>query len=239
MIPCFIDQLFPQVGIRMVEIFERLGHEVEYPMDQTCCGQPPFNSGFQDEARQVAVRVLEIFKSAEVVVVPSGSCAAMVKVFYPELFQESPQEEAAKELAAKTWEFSQFLVEKLEVTDVGASFPGKVTFHDGCHGLRELGVKGAPRALLEKVRDLELVEMGEAETCCGFGGTFAVKFPQISTAMAQVKSNSAEESGAEYIVSNDASCLMQIQGYLDRQPKNEIRCFHLAEVLAKNLDKTE
>ena len=232
-IPCFIDSLYPKVAMSIVQILERLGHEVDYPEGQTCCGQPPFNSGYWDEAREVAARQLEVFRNAEVVVSASGSCGAMFKKFYGELFHKRPEEAAAKELAAKTYEFSEFLVNKLGVRDVGARFEGKVTFHDGCHGLRELGTKQAPRELLRAVKGLELVEMGEAESCCGFGGMFAVKYPQISTAMAEVKCNSIIETGVEYVVSNDSSCLMQIQGYLSRNSPRVVKSLHLAEVLAQ------
>jgi L-lactate dehydrogenase complex protein LldE len=229
-IPCFVDACNPQAGIRIVEIFESLGHTIECPEEITCCGQPAFNSGYWEEARTVAVPVIERLRDAEVVVIASGSCGAMLKVFYPELFEKTKYVELARSVAAKTFEFSDFLVNRLGVTELGARFPHRVTFHDGCHGLRELGNKREPRALLEKVRDLELVEMAEAETCCGFGGTFAAKFPMISTAMGEVKCSSAMETGADFIVSNDSSCLMHIQGLLDRQGK-PIRTIHLAEVL--------
>jgi len=224
--------MFPKVGISIVQILERLGHTIEYPEDLACCGQPAFNSGYWDEARSVAVKVLERLEKSEAVVIASGSCGAMLKIFYQELFAGTPDEPAAKAFSAKCWEFSEFLVKKLSVTDVGARFPAKVTFHDGCHGLRELGNKKGPRELLAKVRDLELVEMQDAEVCCGFGGTFAVKYPMISTAMGEVKCASAFETGADYIVSNDSSCLMQVQGLLDRQGK-KLKTIHLAEVLAR------
>ena len=231
-IPCFVDALFPRAGISMVEILERLGHKVVFPDQITCCGQPPFNSGYWDEARTVAAKVLPQLAEAEAIVIGSGSCGAMLKVFYPQLFENTPQSALAKQISARTWEFSDFLVSKLGVTDLGAKFPHKVTFHDGCHGLRELGIKKSPRALLGKVSGLELVEMGEAETCCGFGGTFATKFPMISTAMGEVKCTSATETKADYIVSNDSSCLMHIQGLLSRQG-NPLKTIHLAEILAK------
>ena len=231
-IPCFIDSLYPNVGMSMVRILERLGHTVDVPEGQTCCGQPPFNSGYWDEARSVAQNQLRAFKDAEVIVSGSGSCGSMLKVFYPELFHGREQETEAKALSAKTWEFSEFLVNKLGVTELGARFEGRATFHDGCHGLRELGTKQAPRELLKHVKGLELVEMGEAETCCGFGGTFAVKFPQISTAMAEVKCNSICETKADYVISNDSSCLMQIGGYLNRNV-GTVKCLHLAEVLVQ------
>jgi L-lactate dehydrogenase complex protein LldE len=230
-IPCFIDTLFPRVGMSVVEVLEGLGHEIIVPEAITCCGQPAFNSGCWEESREVARKVLQTLKDAEVVVIASGSCGAMLKVFYPELFADTPEESAAKNLAAKTWEFSQFLVDKLGVTDVGAKFPSKVTFHDGCHGLRELGCKTQPRALLSKVKGLELVEMRDAETCCGFGGTFSAKFPMISTAMGEGKCDTAKDTGAEYIVSNDSSCLMHVQGLSDRQGR-KLKTIHLAEILA-------
>jgi L-lactate dehydrogenase complex protein LldE len=233
-IPCFIDQFYPDAGIGMVKILEKLGHTVHYPESQTCCGQPAFNSGYWDEARSVACGMLDAFRDAEVIVGVSGSCGAMLKVFYPEMFHGQPREAEAKALAAKTHEFSSFLVNVLGVTDLGAEFPAKATFHDGCHGLRELGIKREPRALLANVKGLELIEMKEAETCCGFGGTFSVKFPEISTAMGEVKCASILETGADLVISNDSSCLMQIQGRLDRQGK-PVRSMHLAEVLAHSM----
>ena len=224
--------MFPNAGISMVRILERLGHQVVCPDAVACCGQPAFNSGYWDEARLVAEPALAQLKSAEAVVVASGSCGAMLKVFYPQLFAGRPEEQAAQTLSHKVWEFSDFLVSKLGVTDLGAKFPAKVTFHDGCHGLRELGIKRSPRALLEKVSGLELVEMKDVETCCGFGGTFAAKFPMISTAMGEVKCSNATTTGAEYIVSNDSSCLMHLQGLLSRQG-SPVKTIHLAEILAR------
>jgi len=224
--------MFPTVGISMVKILERLGHSVECPAELACCGQPAFNSGYWPEARAVAVNVLDRLKDAEAVVIASGSCGAMLKVFYGELFAGTGQAEAAKILATKCYEFSDFLVNKLGLTDLGARFPAKITFHDGCHGLRELGIKKPPRQLLAKVRGLELIEMTDVETCCGFGGTFSAKFPMISTAMGEVKCGTASETGVEYIVSNDSSCLMHLQGLLARQG-SKLKTIHLAEVLAK------
>lgn len=229
-IPCFVDMMYPQVGISMVRILERLGHSVRCPESAACCGQPAFNSGYWDEARAVAEKTLAALADSEVVVIASGSCGAMIKKFYLELFKGTPTEPAAMALSRKCYEFSDFLVSRLGVTDLGAYFPAKVTFHDGCHGLRELRIKSQPRKLLEKVRGVQLVEMSE-EVCCGFGGTFAAKFPMISTAMGEVKCAHALQTGAEYIVSNDSSCLMHIQGLVDRQ-KMPLKTIHLAEVLA-------
>jgi len=229
-IPCFVDSFFPQTGKHVVNILERLGHTVDYPMELTCCGQPAFNSGYWEETRTVALRVLKNFEKSDVVVIVSGSCGAMLKVFYPDIFKDTPLHGVALDLSAKTHEFSEFLVNELKVTDLGASFPAKVTYHDGCHGLRELQIKNEPRELLSHVRGLELVEMSEVETCCGFGGTFAAKFPAISTAMGEVKNTSAIESGADYMVSGDSSCLMHLQGLLDRQ-KKPLKTIHLAQIL--------
>jgi len=217
-----------------VTVLERLGHTVDYHEDLFCCGQPAFNGGYWDEARQVAGPVVKTLAAddADAIVIGSGSCGAMLKVFYRDLFAGTPQAEDAVAVGERTWEFSDFLVTKLGVTDVGARFPAKVTLHDGCHGLRELKVKQQPRRLLEHVEGLELIEMRDAETCCGFGGTFSAKFPAISTAMGEVKCAAAAETDAEYIISNDSSCLMQIQGLLDRQ-KKPIKTMHLAEVLAR------
>lgn len=231
-VPCYMDACFPQAAISMVRVLEKLGHQIEFPAELACCGQPPFNSGYWDEARKIARPVLKRLENAEAVVIGSGSCGAMLKVFYRELFAGLPEEGAARALAEKTWEFSDFLVTKLGVKDVGAKYERKVTFHDGCHGLRELKTKQQPRELLRHVRGLELVEMSEAETCCGFGGAFAAKYASISTAMGEVKCASAAQTGAEVIVSNDSSCLMHIQGLLAREGR-PIQTMHLAEVLVQ------
>ncbi|MBV8378228.1 MAG: (Fe-S)-binding protein [Verrucomicrobia bacterium] len=233
LIPCFVDQLFPSVGISVVRIFEKLGHTVDFKESILCCGQPAFNAGYWKEAREIAAPVLKSLAGSDPVVVPSGSCAAMVKNFYPELFRETRQAEDAVQLSQRTYEFSAFLVDQLRVTELGSRFPARVTFHDGCHGLRELHAKRQPRQLLEQVRDLTLLEMEDQTSCCGFGGTFAVKFPMISTAMGETKCASAVETGAEYLVSNDSSCLMHLQGLLNRQHQ-KLKIIHLAEVLASS-----
>lgn len=230
-VPCYQDAFYPKAAMSVATVLERLGHTIQTHPTLTCCGQPSFNSGYWAEARPVARRVLQELGDSEAVVVPSGSCGAMLKVFYPQLFAGTTDEEAAQELAPKVFEFSQFLVSVLGITDVGARFPHKVTYHDGCHGLREMGVVTEPRSLLANVQDLELIEMGEAQTCCGFGGAFSVKCGDIATAMGEVKAKSASQTSAEFLVSNDSSCMMHIQGLLSRQ-KNPLQCIHLAEVLA-------
>ena len=209
----------------MAEVLDRAGCEVEFREAQTCCGQPAFNSGFHREASSVARHFLKVFEDAEHIVVPSGSCASMISHHYADLFgRQDP-------VASRVWEFSQFLVDVLHVDDVGARLDRAVTYHDSCHALRELKLKDPPRRLLSHVRDLRLTEMDAAEECCGFGGTFSVKFPDISGAMARTKIDSILKTGADTVVSIDSSCLMQLDGVLRRAGSN-IRTMHLAEVLA-------
>jgi len=227
-VTCVIDQVFPQVGLAMADVLERTGCEVEFREAQTCCGQPAFNSGYRDEARTVAEHFLKTFEGAEHIVVPSGSCASMISHHFAELL---PGDKRVHDLEPRVWEFSQFLTNVLKVEDVGATFDGLVTYHDSCHALRELKIKDGPRKLLGNVRGLRLVEMEPAEECCGFGGTFAVKFPEISGGMVRTKIDAIERTGASTVVSIDSSCLMQIQGALSRAG-SKIRTMHLAEVLA-------
>ena len=231
-VTCMVDQLFPKVGLAMADVLERLGYQVDFPEAQTCCGQPAFNSGYRAEARTVARHFLNTFEKSEIVVVPSGSCTSMIMHHFAELFHKEPESLArAHALEDRVFEFSTFLTQVAGVEDVGARFDDIVTFHDGCHGLRELGVKSAPRRLLANVRGLELREMQPAEDCCGFGGTFSVKFDELSGAMGRSKVESILRTGAHTVVSLDPSCLMQIQGVLSRAGSS-IRTMHLAEVLA-------
>ena len=231
-VTCMVDQLFPKVGIAMADVLESLGYRVDFPEAQTCCGQPAFNSGYRAEARAVARHFLNTFEHSEAVVVPSGSCTSMVVHHFAELFTKEPETLArVHALEKRVWEFSTFLTEVAGVEDVGARFESVVTFHDGCHALRELGVKNAPRRLLAHVRGLELREMQPAEECCGFGGTFSVKFAELSGAMAQTKIDAILRTGADTVVSLDPSCLMQIQGALARAGSS-VGTMHLAEVLA-------
>ena len=231
-VTCIVDQLFPKVGLAMADVLERVGCTVDFPEAQTCCGQPAFNSGYRAEARTVARHFLDTFQSAEAIVVPSGSCTSMVAHHYEELFHKEPAMlDRVRSIASRIYEFSTFLTEVAKVEDVGARLDDVVTFHDGCHALRELGIKSAPRRLLANVRGLELREMSPAEECCGFGGTFSVKFAELSGAMARTKIEAIERTGANTVVSLDPSCLMQIQGALSRAG-SPIRTMHLAEVLA-------
>jgi L-lactate dehydrogenase complex protein LldE len=231
-VTCMVDQIFPQVGMAMAHVLESLGYTLDFPERQTCCGQPAFNSGYRDEARTVARHFLDTFEACETVVAPSGSCVSMVTNHFAELFAHEPETMARVEaLRGRVWEFSAFLTESAGVEDVGARLEDVVTYHDGCHSLRELGIREAPRRLLRNVRGLELREMDPAEECCGFGGTFAVKFPELSGAMARTKLEAILRTGARTVVSADPSCLMQIQGALSRAG-SEVRTMHLAEVLA-------
>ena len=231
-VTCIGDQLFPKAGLAVADVLERLGYRVDFPEAQTCCGQPAFNSGYWDEARAVADHFLRVFADAEYIVIPSGSCGSMVGHHFADLYKNDPEIlRQAHDLETRVWEFSKFLTEVAKVDDVGARFPHKVTYHDSCHALREMGVKAGPRRLLSHVQDLQLTEMDTCEECCGFGGTFSVKFDQVSGGMARTKIESIKRSGAEYVVSIDSSCLMQIQGALLRSG-SPVQTIHLAEVLA-------
>lgn len=231
-VTCIIDQLFPQVGLAMCQVLERLGYTVDFPEAQTCCGQPAFNTGYREEARRVARHFLEVFREAECVVIPSGSCTAMIMHHYPELFEDEPRwREETERLLPRLWEFSKFLLEVARVEDVGARYDGVVTFHDSCHGLRELGIKEGPRRLLARVRGLTLREMEPAEECCGFGGTFAVKFPEVSGGMGRAKIEAIRQTGAGAVVGIDSSCLLHLRGMLSRSGV-DVRTLHLAEVLS-------
>ncbi|HLX43882.1 MAG TPA: (Fe-S)-binding protein [Bryobacteraceae bacterium] len=222
-VTCIVDQVFPRVGMAMAEVLERAGCEVEFREAQTCCGQPAFNSGYREEARDVARHFLKVFEGAEYIVIPSGSCTSMISHHYADLFDGHHE--------TRVHEFSRFLVEVLKVDDVGARLDSVATYHDSCHALRELKIHDAPRRLLRNVRGLQLTEMDAAEECCGFGGTFSVKFAEVSGAIGRTKVESIVRSGADTVVSIDSSCLMQLQGVLSRAGST-VRTMHLAEVLA-------
>ena len=231
-VTCLVDQLFPQIGLAMAAVLERIGYQADFPEAQTCCGQPAFNSGYRDQARSIAAYFLDVFEACDWIVVPSGSCTSMIAHHFAELFPpESPLHARAERMAGRVREFSAFLTGVAGVEDVGARCEEVVTFHDGCHALRELGIRSAPRRLLARVRGLELRELDPPEECCGFGGTFSVKFAELSGAMARTKLEAIARTGAQTVVSLDASCLMQIQGAASRAGM-KLRTVHLAEVLA-------
>jgi len=222
--------MFPNVGKNTVEILERLGCEVDFPTLQTCCGQPAYNSGYLEEAKGSMKQMMRAFKDAEYVVGPSGSCVGMIRE-YPHVFHGDPEwEKPAQELAAKTFELTQFIVDVLGVKDVGSTFKGKVTYHPSCHMTRILGVKDAPKILLQNVKGIEFVELPSGEDCCGFGGTFSVKKPEISAEMVKEKSRHVTETGAEYLVGGDMGCLMNIGGRMQREGKN-VKVIHISEIL--------
>jgi L-lactate dehydrogenase complex protein LldE len=230
-IPCFIDQLYPQVAFNTVKVLEKAGCTVKYNTQQTCCGQPAFNAGFWGESKDVCTKFVQDFDGADYIVSPSASCAGFVRNNYGKLFENNAFQSPAKKVSSQIFELSEFLVKILGITDLGASFNGKVTFHDSCAGLRECNIKAEPRALLQQVEGLELVEMNDTETCCGFGGSFAVKYDTISVAMADQKIDHAIATDAEYIISTDMSCLMHIDGRINHNGQ-QIKVIHLADVLA-------
>lgn len=232
-ITCLVDQFWPAVGASAVEVLRRAGCEVVFDERQTCCGQPAFNTGYRGEARRLARRFIEIFEEggADYVVSPSGSCTAMAHHFHELFADDEAWRRRAEALAARTHELGGFLVNVLGVDDLGASFKGRVTWHDACHGLRDLCIREEPRTLIRNVRGAEFVELPNADSCCGFGGTFSVKYPEISVAILDNKIDAIERANVRAVVSGDASCLMQIGGRLTRKGSN-VRTMHLAELLA-------
>ena len=232
-IPCYVDQINPEVGVSVVRVLRRLGVEVIYPEGQTCCGQPAFNSGFFDEARTMGRRFLDVFERerSDYIVCPSGSCTTMVSHYYPFIFKDLPEErERSEVLAGSVREFSAFLANVMGVENLGARLEGKAVFHCGCHQRRELGVLEEPSELLSHVEGLSLLDWENEELCCGFGGTFAVKMPDVSTAMADEKIKALDKSGADTLISGDSSCLMHLAGRL-RRTGHDTRILHLAQVL--------
>ena len=230
-IPCFIDQMYPQTAMNMVKVLEKLGCGVNYNPEQTCCGQPAFNGGHFDIAKEIGEKLIKEFPNDRYIVIPSASCAGMIKNYYGELFHNSALHNQYKQVRKNIIEFSDFLVNVLKVTDVGAKLDGIATYHDACSALREYGIKEEPRILLRNVKGLELREMKDSETCCGFGGTFSVKFEPIAVGMAEQKINNVEATEANYLVSTDISCLMHLDGYIKKNQK-PIKIMHLADVLA-------
>ena len=231
-VQCLVDGLYPEVGEAMMTIFRRLGIRVNCPVDQTCCGQPAFNAGHRKAARAAAKRFIRIFEDAEWIVCPSGSCVNMVKNHYPDLFEgNAAWTDRAKQVGQRTFELSQFLVDVLEIEKIDAAYHGKITYHDSCHLLRGLGVREQPRRLIQHLKQAAFIEMKDPDRCCGFGGTFSVKYPDISTAMVDHKIRNIIDSGADTVTGCDISCLMNIQGRLSRM-ESSIKVLHIAELLA-------
>lgn len=232
-VTCIVDTVFPGTGEATLDVLERLGVRVDFPAAQTCCGQPAFNSGFQADAREVARGFLRAFDGYDHIVTPSGSCAAMVRHYYPELFKNDSQRELAERIAARTFELTEYLVDVLKIDNVGTSLPRptRAVLHDACHGLRGLGIKTQPRVLLQHVGNLTLNPLAGHDQCCGFGGLFAVKMSDISGAMLKDKLINIDAADADIVITGDASCLMHINGGLSRAGSKR-RVVHVAEVLA-------
>jgi L-lactate dehydrogenase complex protein LldE len=230
-IPCFVDQLYPETAFNMVKVLEKTGCTVTYNTAQTCCGQPAFNAGFWDEAKAVCGKFIKDFQGSDYIVAPSASCVGFVRNYYSKLFENSSLHHEVADVSKRIFEFSEFMVNVLQVDKVGAELDGKATYHDSCAGLRECKIKAEPRRLLSNVRGLEIAEMNDVETCCGFGGTFAVKFEAISIGMAEQKVENALATGAKYLISTDHSCLMHLHGYISKKGY-DLKTMHLADVLA-------
>jgi len=231
-IPCFIDQFYPKTAFNVIKLLNKAGIEATYNPEQTCCGQPSFNSGYWDETRSLAKKFMKDFEGTKTIISPSASCTGFIKNYYEKLFSETePGFEGQKQLKARLFELTDFLVNEIDFTDFGAVFPHKVCYHDACSAIREYGIKKEPRKLLSNVKGLELVEMENTDVCCGFGGTFSAKFHSISTAMTEQKIEKALATGAEYILSTESSCLMNIEAYI---LKNNIplKPLHIADILA-------
>ncbi len=231
-ITCILDTLYPQAGEAVVSVLQRAGVEIKFPTGQTCCGQPAFNAGMRAQARRMAIQTIQVFEAdPSPVIIPSGSCCAMIRHSYPELFAGDPEWlPRAQALAARCYEFTEYLVDVLGVIDVGARFPGRVAYHSSCHLTRELGVKRQPRLLLESVRDCELVDLPYTEDCCGFGGVFSLEHPELSAAMLERKIANIQASQAPVVVACDSGCLTHINGGLHRRGLPH-RVRYIAEIL--------
>ena len=230
-IPCFVDQLYPHTAFNMVKVLEKACCDVEYNTNQTCCGQPAYNAGFWDDAKKVAEKFIKDFEGTDYIVAPSASCVGFVRNYYSILFENSSLHNNVKDLSKRIFEFTEFLTNVIKIDNYGAILNAKATYHDSCAALRECKIKEGPRKLLDKVKGLELIEMDDTSTCCGFGGSFAVKFEAISIAMADQKIHHALNTGAEYIISTDLSCLMHLEGYINKKELS-LKTMHIADVLA-------
>lgn len=234
-IPCLTEHLFPDSALSMVKILQKLGVDVKYIENQTCCGQPAFNTGYHKEVVRLAEHFIELFRDEECIVAPSGSCVSMVREHYKQLPMRDELIAPYNELCTKIYEFSEFLVDVLHEIDLGGRFPYRVTYHDSCHVARGLCVREQPRKLIRGIRDIDFVEMEKSDICCGFGGTFSYKFKDVSIEMVKRKCHYIEESGAEYCIGADSSCLMNIEGYL-RKNKFRVKTLHITDLLARSLE---
>ncbi len=230
-IPCFVDQVFPRTGLATVHLLEKAGCKVRYNREQTCCGQPAFNSGYHKDAQVLAEKFIRLFSQSEAVVAPSASCVAMVRKHYASLNFDKSIAEEYERLKSRVFELSEFLVDHLRWNDVESSFHHKVAYHTSCHGYRELGIYDQPRSLLQKVKGIDLVEPDDLHACCGFGGTFSAKFPELSTSMGEDKIQAVLRTGADVITATDDSCLMHLSGMLQKK-RIPIKTLHYARILA-------
>lgn len=236
-ITCICDSFYPQVGEALVRILNKVGVEVDFPYGQVCCGQPAMNTGYWDDTREVGKTLLEAFKDSEYVVAPSGSCIVAIKEYYPLIFEKDPHYLAlVNNLIPKIYEFSEFMCKILNITDLGATFPHKVTYHSSCHGSRLLGVTPFVHKLLAQVKEMEYIELPHAENCCGFGGTFSVKQPEVSEAMVDEKVFHIKQTGADFVTGIDMGCLMNIEGRLEKEG-SKIKALHLVQLLDEGMMK--
>ncbi|MCK5145638.1 (Fe-S)-binding protein [bacterium] len=234
-IPCLTEHLYPESGLAMVRILKHLGYKIDYVDNQTCCGQPAFNSGYRREMIPVAERFIRLFQDKELIVAPSGSCVAMIRVFYDQLALDPSLMPGLKALKERLFELTEFLVKRNHHDKLQGCFPHRVTYHDSCHLSRELGVRQQPRQLIQSIKEIDFVEMTPPDLCCGFGGTFSYKFSDVSVEMVKRKCESIEATGAEYCIGADSSCLMNIEGYL-RKHGMKAKTLHIAELLSRSLD---
>lgn len=236
-VTCLVDLMRPSVGFAALRLLERAGAEVVVPDKQTCCGQPAYNSGDKADARAIAKNVIEAFEGFDTVIAPSGSCTGMIRVHYPDLFAgDADWQSRAEDLAGRTWELSQYLVEHLDLNAVQGALDARVAYHDSCASRRELGVTDGPRKLLATMDGVSLAEIEDTESCCGFGGLFSIKFPDVSGAIADQKARQVENTGADILTGADLGCLMNIAGRITRRGEGRVRVYHLAEILAGMTD---
>ncbi len=239
-VTCMVDMLHPQTGVSVVQIMEHLGLDIDFPAEQTCCGQPAYNGGYHNEAKEVAIRFLKVFRNAEVIVAPSGSCATMVRVDYPQLFTDDPEYLAqAERISSITWEFTEFLVDGLGIQNLNGILPKpkSFAFHDSCHGLRMMGIKDAPRKLISNISNAEVIPLDGAEECCGFGGLFSIKLPNVSAAITDKKLASIKENAADWILLGDVSCMTNMNTALEKRGEPK-RVRHFADILAESISNS-
>lgn len=236
-IPCLVDQVYPEIGIDMAKILKHLGYQVVYDSQQTCCGQPAFNAGHRNEAKKVARKFIDVFTDAPPIVGPSGSCTAMVKNYYPTLFENDPQRENAQKVSANIYEFSQFLHQHKQIDKIDGEYSGRIGFHNSCHSYRELGIDPEPVQILKRIKGIDLIQLTGEPVCCGFGGLFSFKFPEIAATMAKTRINMFTDQNIKTVVTNDPGCLMHMRQEANNR-KMDIEIIHLCNFLDKAMHLT-